>query len=177
VTRSDLEHVIRAAAGIADEDHLIIVGSQAILGQFPEAPEVLLRSVGADLFPRDAPEKADLIDGSVGEGSPFHETFGYYAQGVGPETATLPARWEERLFRIHNENTGRATGWSLEIHDLLVSKYVAGRKKDLAFIRAAIEHGLVDGETLAARLASTPIEEGRRMEIAASIRRNLGGTE
>ncbi len=35
--------------------------------------------------------KADLIDGSIGELSPFHETFGYYAHGLGPETAALPA--------------------------------------------------------------------------------------
>ena len=30
---------------------------------------------------------ADKIDGAIGEGSQFHQTYGYYAQGVGPETA------------------------------------------------------------------------------------------
>ena len=40
-------------------------------------------------------ERADLIDGSIGEGSPFHELYGYYAQGVGEETATLPAGWRQ----------------------------------------------------------------------------------
>lgn len=39
--RSELEHVIRASAQIADDDELIIIGSQAILGQFPDAPEEL----------------------------------------------------------------------------------------------------------------------------------------
>lgn len=31
-----------------------------------------------------------MIDGSIGELSPFHETFGYYAQGVDETTAVLP---------------------------------------------------------------------------------------
>jgi hypothetical protein len=87
VTREQLEHVIRAAAVIADDDELIIVGSQSILGQFPEAPVALRVSVEVDLYPKHHPDRADLIDGSIGELSPFHETYGYYAQGVGPTTA------------------------------------------------------------------------------------------
>ena len=35
--RPQLEHIIRAAAGITGADRLVIVGSQAILGQFPNA--------------------------------------------------------------------------------------------------------------------------------------------
>jgi len=45
-------------------------------------PNFLLRSCEADVFTFRNPKDADLIDGSIGEGSPFHETFGYYAQGV-----------------------------------------------------------------------------------------------
>lgn len=88
MTRAELEHVIRAAAAISGEEHIVVVGSQAILGQFPNAPAELLVSMEADLYPRSAPEKADLIEGSIGELSPFHDTFGYYAEGVGPSTAT-----------------------------------------------------------------------------------------
>jgi hypothetical protein len=36
--RSELEHVIRASGEIAKDDEVIIIGSQAILGQFPDAP-------------------------------------------------------------------------------------------------------------------------------------------
>ncbi|MBE7504139.1 MAG: hypothetical protein HS113_28405 [Verrucomicrobiales bacterium] len=87
--RADLEHTIRAAGNIADAPRLVIIGSQAILGSFPDAPTELTASAEADTYPFDAPEKADLIDGSIGEKSPFHETFGYYAHGVGPDTAML----------------------------------------------------------------------------------------
>jgi hypothetical protein len=38
MTRSQLEHLIRAAAVIADDDELIIIGSQAILGHLLPLP-------------------------------------------------------------------------------------------------------------------------------------------
>ncbi|MBN1419066.1 MAG: hypothetical protein JXP34_09835 [Planctomycetes bacterium] len=92
MTRTELEHVIRAAGAIARVDEFVIIGSQAILGVFPDAPEDLLTSREVDLYPLRECEKSDLIDGSIGEGSPFQEAFGYYAHGVGPETAGgLPA--------------------------------------------------------------------------------------
>ncbi len=45
--RIDLEHIIRAAAEIADDTEIIVIGSQAILGSFPNAPEILLISMEA----------------------------------------------------------------------------------------------------------------------------------
>lgn len=41
MTRAQLEHVIRAAATISQDDEIVIIGSQAVLGQFPDAPEAL----------------------------------------------------------------------------------------------------------------------------------------
>lgn len=64
--REQLEHLIRAAADIADDDELIIIGSQAILGQFADAPEELLVSDEADIYPKNRPERWELIDGSIG---------------------------------------------------------------------------------------------------------------
>ena len=43
--RSELEHVIRASGAIADDDELIVIGSQSILGQYPDAPAELLVSM------------------------------------------------------------------------------------------------------------------------------------
>lgn len=85
------------AADIAADDDIVIIGSQAILGQFPQAPTPLRVSVEADVFPRKHPERADLIDGSIGELSPFHATYGYYAHGVAEATALLPGGWRDRL--------------------------------------------------------------------------------
>ncbi len=155
--RKALEHLIRAAATIADDDEIVVIGSQAILGQFPDAPEEMLISTEADVYPRNHQDRADLIDGSIGEGSPFHDTFGYYAQGVGPETAVLPEGWESRLVRVQNANTRGATGLCLEAHDLVLAKLVAGREKDRRFARAAARAGLVSKDLLLARLASTSL--------------------
>nr|MCU0751362.1 hypothetical protein [Akkermansiaceae bacterium] len=74
--RHELEHLIRAAGAITGSDEIIVIGSQAILAARPDSPDLLLRSTEADLFTFRDPKDADLIDGSIGEGSPFHETFG-----------------------------------------------------------------------------------------------------
>lgn len=156
--RSDLEHLIRAAGRISGARELVIIGSQAVLGQFPDAPLALLASMEADLYPLARPELADEVEGAIGEGSAFHQTHGYYAQGVGPETATLPAGWRKRLVRVDNENTGGYAGLCLEVHDLAISKYVAGREKDREFTRELARHGMTDRRTLLKRLAATTLD-------------------
>ena len=166
MTRAQLEHVIRAAATIAADPDIVVIGSQAILGQFPDAPSELLVSNEADVYPRGHPERSDLIDGSIGELSPFHETYGYYAQGIGRDTAVVPEGWEDRLIPVR---TSAGTGWCLEVHDLVISKYVAGREKDRAFVRVALKHGLAQGRTLLTRLASTPLPREQREGLSRQI--------
>jgi hypothetical protein len=81
-----LAHVIRAAATITGDGDILILGSQSILATYDEdcLPEEATMSVEADLAFRDDPDasKADQVDGAIGELSLFHETHGYYAQGV-----------------------------------------------------------------------------------------------
>jgi len=165
--RSELEHLIRAAGRISGEREIVVIGSQAVLGQFPDSPAALLRSMEADLYPRAKPELADEVDGAIGEGSRFHEQYGYYAQGVAPDTATLPRGWQRRLVRIENANTEGYAGLCLEVHDLAISKYVAGREKDLEFTRELARHEMTDKRTLLKRLAAT--------KLGASIARAVRG--
>lgn len=169
--RQQLEHIIRAAAAITGAPEFVIVGSQAVLGQFPQAPEELLVSIEADVFSLRDPADGDLIDGSIGEGSPFHRTFGYYAHGVSVGTAVLPDGWRNRLVPIHNQNTGAGRGLCLEIHDLAVSKLIAGREKDLDFFSGLLRHRLILMETIRARLAATALEPDRRDLCRARLER------
>ena len=169
MTRSELEHVIRAAGAIADDREIVVIGSQSVLGQFPDAPPALRASMEADVYPKTRPERAHLIDGAIGEGSQFHEQFGYYAQGVGERTATLPAGWRERLIRVSNVNTGGVAGLCLEVHDLAVSKYVAGRPKDVAFTQALARHGLTRKPTLLDRVAETRLAPQVRKLVLGRI--------
>jgi hypothetical protein len=127
-----------------------------VLGQFPHAPAALLESIEVDVFPRHAPAKSILIDGAIGELSAFHQTFGYYAHGVDETTATLPAGWQERLLPIRNENTGGATGWRLEVHDLAASKLAAGREKNLEFVRVLLREKMAGPKRIEALIQTLP---------------------
>jgi hypothetical protein len=139
VRRREFEHVIAAAANATGEDDFVVIGSQAILGPFPDAPHELLRSIEADIYPLANPGKTDLIDGALGDGSRFHETYGFYAHGVGPDTAKAPAGWHDRLVRVPipaRVGSPRApVAWCLEPHDLVLAKCVAGRARDRDFAR------------------------------------------
>jgi hypothetical protein len=82
MTRSELEHAIRAACDVADDTEVWVFGSQSILGQFPDAPAVLRQSAEADIAPRNHPERVDQIDGALGELSQFHRTHGFYGSSL-----------------------------------------------------------------------------------------------
>jgi hypothetical protein len=157
VKREQFEHAIRAAGAVLGTRDVLVIGSQAlhasVTGELPIEAE---RSVEVDVAAMQGdPDgtKADLIDGSIGEASMFHSTFGYYAQGVVQSTAQLPAGWRERLVRFETPATTGVVAWCLEPHDLWVSKAIAGREKDLEFCRALVERGLVQGERLRQRIA------------------------
>ena len=153
--RSDLEHILRASKAITGETEFIVIGSQCILGPRPDAPRVLRQSLEADLYPRHRPELSEMIEGSLGRYSQFNQTFGYFADGVSPTTATLPPGWENRLVKISNENTGGAIGWCLEPHDLAFSKLAARREKDLTFVRELIRHEIAKENRLRSLIASS----------------------
>ena len=167
--RNELEHLIRAASAITDQYEIMIIGSQSILGALASPPDSLLESMEADVYPLHRPDLADLIDGSIGEGSPFHERFGYYAQGVGPETALLPEGWQSRVLRIQNQNTDLKVGLCLEPHDLAASKLAAGREKDWRFVEELIRHRIVAGGTLEQRIATLPISSSQIERLKAWV--------
>ena len=98
--RADLEHILRASKGATGETEFIVIGSQAILGKHPDAPRVLRQSMEADVYPKFRPELSQEIEGSLGRYSHFDTTFGYHADGVSPNTATLPEGWEARLVKV-----------------------------------------------------------------------------
>lgn len=173
--RDQLEHGIRAATDILREQSIIIIGSQSVLGSIDDdlLPPQAMWSMEIDVLPIDDPTetKADAIDGAIGEGSAFHETHGFYVQGVGQRTATLPHGWEERLIAVSNANTGGRTGLCLERHDLCVAKLVAGREKDYEFCAALIAGDIADHNVIAERLASTELGPDDRSRIVAWLRR------
>ncbi|HNU10242.1 MAG TPA: hypothetical protein PKJ45_02625 [Rubrivivax sp.] len=171
MNREELEHVIRASADLTNEYEFVIVGSQAILGPIPNPPAVFTMSAEVDIYPLQRPELADRIDGNLGEGSHFHRSFGYYAQGVGPKTAVLPLGWMTRVHRVQNMATGGRVGYCLDPLDLFLSKAVAGREKDRIFCKAMLQHRYVTAKDLLALVGTMPIDEAAQRRLKATIRR------
>lgn len=176
--REDFNHVIAAAAQVAGEREIVVIDSQAILGTVDEPPPSLLISMEADVYPRNDPAKATAIDANLGDGSAFHGTYGYYAHGVGPETAKAPAGWIDRLVRVEipprvGQKDG-VTALCLEIHDLVLSKCVAGRDRDWDFARDALEAGLVEIDELLLLIRDLPIDRSDQMHLRQMLEGIVG---
>ena len=167
--------MLRAAARITGDSEIVVIGSQAILGTFSEAdlPPETLFSMEADLaFPADPDdEKSDAIDGAIGEGSSFHEMNAYYAQGVSITTAVLPVGWRGRVVRYDRIDASPSRAVCIEAHDLVISKLVAGREKDMAFAAALINAQLVDVMTLMERADLLPVPGAVIRRVRSTIAR------
>lgn len=172
MTREQFEHAVRAAGAVLDENEVLVIGSQAIHASLtgPLPPEAR-RSVEVDIVvPGDVSgERADLLDGAIGELSMFHATFGYYAQGVVESTAVLPDGWRERLVPFATPATGGVTALCLEPHDLWIAKAIAHRPKDIEFCEALLREDVVEPALLRTRLGSVPDLPRKRREAAEAL--------
>ena len=171
MTRDDLEHIIRASGDITNQYEFVIIGSQSMLGSVPNPEKVFTVSMEADIYPLNDPELSEQIEGAIGEGSLFHETNGYYAQGVGPETAILPKDWMQRVHRVQNGNTNGRVGFCLDLLDLFLSKAAAGREKDREFCMALFEYGYVTPVQVLSLVPTMPVDDKEQRTLRATIRR------
>ena len=134
MNREQLAHVLRSAARVVDDGEILVLGSQSILGTADarHLPDDATMSVEADIAFLDDPDevKSDLVDGAIGEGSAFHEQFGYYAQGVSVSSAVLPDGWRSRLVPFERQDAEPSHAHCLDAHDLVVAKLYANRQKD-----------------------------------------------
>ena len=173
--RSELAHILRAAAEIAGDDEMLVIGSQAVLGFVAEnsLPPQATMSMEADVAFLDdlSEEKSDLVDGAIGEGSLSHQTHGYYAQGVGINTAALPEGWKDRATVFAHDNPGTARALCPEPHDLVVSKLVAGREKDIGYARSLVLAGIIDCGTLRERTTLLPVPPAQARRVVSIINR------
>jgi hypothetical protein len=178
--RDQLEHAIRAACQITGQTEVIVIGSQAILGTYPEyeLPERATSSLEVDILPitddnHTTIELADLIVGVAGELSPFEQLHGFSIDGVDLTTAALPDGWRDRLVKVQNANTAHSSGhpqfvgWCLNKEDLCVAKLCALRLKDQNFVQALIQARLVDPVVIKDRLAAVDARYSSAVENAA----------
>lgn len=166
--KQQVDHVLRTAGRIIGEKQFIIVGSQALHGRHPDLADSIVRSAEVDLL---APKRSDRTEWlvAIGAYSPFHEEFGYYADPVSEETATLPKGWKGRLVKLPVGDTDGVRGLCLDPHDLAISKYAAFREKDLVFTRELARRGLISKEQLLTLLEQTKLSDELRERIRARI--------
>lgn len=154
MNRDQLADALRAASKLLGERDFVVVGSAAILGSFPEnlMTKALMISTEVDLLPPDDPteEKAVALDGAQRELSQFHQTHGFYIDGVSVNTSRSPDGWQQRVVPFAPIGAEGAVGWCLSAVDLVATKAVAGRTKDRRFVAAALRQRLANPDTVLA---------------------------
>ena len=168
MNKLQVDHVLRAAGRITGEKQFIIVGSQALHGKHPDVADCIVRSAEVDLLAPRKPDRTEWLV-AIGAYSPFHEEFGYYADPVSEDTATLPRGWKGRLVRLPPGHTEGVRGLCLDPHDLAISKYAAFREKDLLFTRELARRGIVLKEQLLTLLEQTKLSDELRERIRGRI--------
>jgi len=122
----------------------------------------------ADMYASDVSEEqaeqiSDLLE-NIGQLSAFDDTHGYYVDGVGPHTAVLPVDWKER----RKLNAPRAANGVVAVvphpEDIALSKLCAGRDKDLDWIGAAHASGLIDLNSVSARVTTLPARNAEQTQ-------------
>jgi len=170
--KQQVDHVLRAAGRITGESEFVIVGSQSLHGTFPDLADDIVRSVEVDLIATRQADRTEWLN-AIGQDSPFHETFGYYADPVDERTSRLPRGWKQRLVALPPGDTEGVRGLCLDPHDLAIAKYVAGREKDFLFNRELIARGFLEQDLLLKLLDDTSIDMPARERIAGFIRRDF----
>lgn len=162
MNRQEFDHIIKACADATDGHEFLVIGSQSILGSVPDAPRELRVSIELDVCPIPFTESAAaIIDGNIGELTRFHETFRIYAHAVGPETATLPADYKDRLVELQ---IGGARVHCLAPMDLAYSKLAAGREKDLEFVVGLLHYKILRQSEFQRLIADAAVEIRLTME-------------
>ena len=168
--KSELELALSAAGRIARDREFIVFGSQSILGTVAKPPKACLVSQEVDLYPRNHPQAMTLIVDGLGRRSAFFRKNGFFVDCVAPELAAFPEGWTERLAPFHTKRTGGVTGWCVELHDVVASKLVAGRVKDLNYVRALFAAKLIRPLILEGRVATLPVNLPHRGVILVLIK-------
>jgi hypothetical protein len=166
--KQQVDRVLRAAGRITGAKQFVIIGSQSLHGTHPDLADEIVRSAEVDLIAKQDVDRTEWLN-VIGQDSPFHESFGYYADPVDETTATLPKGWKGRLVHLPPGDTEGVRGLCLDPHDLAIAKYVARRDKDVAFNRELVARHIVTREQLLALLDCTAVD----IKVRARIRDDI----
>lgn len=154
--RPKIDHIVRAVAAITDEKCFVIIGTGAFIASVKNVPLNMMLTRELDIYSDGAdPDKlSELIDGTMGEGSPFDLAFGYYAHGVGERTAYMPSDWRSRAKLIRLSSGPEIRCLCPERNDIAISKLCAWRDKDKDWLRAGVMSGTINFDLMKARVGA-----------------------
>jgi hypothetical protein len=140
VNAEQFYHICRSAAAIANVKQVTVFGAAAIIPWIerhsPNSP--WWSSLELDLDP-GGEKSADLVDGSIGEGSLFEETFGIRAHGVPLEAFIAPPDWESRAAIFKDPISGISIKSPHPV-DLAAAKLLRGEPRDWEFAAYCLQH-------------------------------------
>lgn len=165
-----LQHLAGAASALADDCHLVVIGSASLLASFPDLGRddgPLAQTFDADLCPEPFDETTALmLDQALGESKAFHLRHGYHADIVRPTIfETLPRGWHERLVPV----PGVEKALALDPIDLAAVKVLVGRPKDLSLVRLLIAEGRISWQTVADRVFQIDLDEHLQRKVARTL--------
>ncbi|MGH9841425.1 MAG: DUF6036 family nucleotidyltransferase [Blastocatellia bacterium] len=141
--KESLFDLIRRVTELSGVTLPIIVGSQTLYSLTDQVPQVVRGSLEADfLLAGDDSDARLIVNKELGVTSNFYDTYGYFADGLGLATVSLAPGWRERLQPLKDDG-GKTVAMCLEIHDLAVSKLIAGREKDMPFLCYLLDSQLI----------------------------------
>lgn len=132
----------------------VVIGSLSILGleEHVEIPSGMTLSNDVDCYTLHDPQRIFDLLGALGENSAYHVGSGYYLDAVSPGLPSLPSDWQQRLIKVERDGL---RAWFLDPNDTALSKYARGEPRDLRWIRAGIQAGVVSLAMVKLRFAST----------------------
>ena len=164
--REQLLSVLRETARVVGRAEIVVIGSQAMHAVVDDVPADVTISLECDVLFEDGDAAIVEVREQLGEGTPFHEREGVYVDAVPPGIPLLTEGWRDRLRELR---VGDVVARCLEPHDLAVAKLAAGRLKDYELIAALIDRGIVQTQTVEARISTFP-EPRQRAALLARLR-------
>jgi hypothetical protein len=153
------DHLLRAAASVTGHRTFVLVGSTVVLVRCRNIPADMLLTPEIDLYVPDIADQenvSDQIEGSIGQGSSFHNQYGYYADGVSSGTSVMPRDWPLRATSYEGLGCPGVTAIVPEQNDVALAKLVAWREKDRDWLCSGLRAGLFSLDQMHLRLDRMP---------------------
>jgi hypothetical protein len=171
MTLASLQHLVRSAQALAEDRHILVLGSASLLASFPELGDPdspLAATYDADLCPEPFDELTGrMLEEALGEDRAYAQRHGYHADILRDAVfETFPAGWRDRLVPI----PGTEDAHALAPLDLAAVKILVGRPKDLAIVRYLRETGRVDSSEIWERLQTLDLPEAALARAGRNFR-------